>query len=55
MRLIAVLVFIFILGGCTTYVPVEGAFVIGTDKTMTDHVISMTSGKTVRASAKKRI
>ena len=54
MRLIAVLVFIFILGGCTTYVPVEGAFVIGTDKTMTDHVISMTSGKNCSSIRKEK-
>jgi hypothetical protein len=45
MRIIAVLAFLIVLGGCTTYAPVEGVFVIGTDKTMTDHVISLSSGK----------
>ena len=48
MRVIAVLAFLVFVSGCSAipgYTQVEGAFVIGTDKTMTDHVISMTSGK----------
>ena len=48
MRVIAVLAFLVIVSGCSAipgYTQVEGAFVIGTDKTMTDHVISISSGK----------
>lgn len=48
MRVFAVLALLVVLCGCSafpTYGPVEGAFVIGTDKTMTDHVISIASGK----------
>lgn len=48
MRIIAVLALFGFLQGCTL-VPgvaqVQGAFVIGTDKTIEDHVISLTSGK----------
>ncbi|MDA1089732.1 MAG: hypothetical protein O3A85_05405 [Proteobacteria bacterium] len=48
MRVYAVLAFVIVLGGCAAipgYAQVEGAMVISTDKTMSDHVISLTSGK----------
>ena len=48
MRLIALSAFLVVLGGCSAvpgFAQVEGAFVVGTDKTIEDHIISMTSGK----------
>ena len=48
MRLIALSAFLVVLGGCSLvpgYAQVEGAFVVGTDKTMGDHIISLSSGK----------
>jgi len=48
MRVVAILAFIVVLGGCSTipgYAQVEGATVIGTDKTIGDHIISISSGK----------
>lgn len=48
MRFIALLTFIFILGGCGAFPgvsQVQGAIVIGTDKTIEDHIMSLTSGK----------
>jgi len=48
MRSIAVLAVVGLLGGCGLVPGVaqlEGAFVIGTDKTIEDHVISYYSGK----------
>ena len=48
MRFIALSAFLVVLGGCGLfpgYTQVEGAFVVGTKKTMSDHIISMTSGK----------
>ncbi len=48
MRLIALSAFLVVLGGCS-FVPgltqLEGAFVVGTDKTIEDHIISWSSGK----------
>ena len=48
MRIIAVLALFGLLQACSLVPGVaqaQGAFVIGTDKTIEDHVISMTSGK----------
>lgn len=49
MRVFAVLTFLIVLSGCSSYVPgyaqVEGAIVIGTEKTLSDHIVSFTSGK----------
>ncbi len=48
MRLIALSAFVVVLGGCSLIPGVaqlEGAFVVGTDKTIEDHVISISSGK----------
>jgi len=48
MRFIALSALLAVLGGCSLipgYAQVEGAFVVGTDKTMSDHIVSMTSGK----------
>lgn len=48
MRLILAIVALGLVGGCSL-VPgvaeVQGAFVMGTQKTMEDHVISLSSGK----------
>lgn len=48
MRLLLAIAFFGLVGGCSL-VPgvaqVEGAFVVGTDKTIEDHVISFSSGK----------
>ncbi len=57
MRLIALSAFLVVLGGCSA-VPglaqVEGAFVVGTDKTIEDHVISLTSGKNCSSIRKEK-
>ncbi|NQV85153.1 MAG: hypothetical protein HQ494_15185 [Rhodospirillales bacterium] len=48
MRIIAVLATLAFLGGCSAvpgFAQVQGAFVVGTDKTMEDHVVSLVSGK----------
>ena len=48
MRLTALLVFIIFLNGCGAFPgvsQVQGAVVIGTDKTIEDHIMSLTSGK----------
>ncbi len=48
MRVIAVLGFLVVLGGCAAvpgYAQMESAVVIGTDKTISDHIVSFTSGK----------
>ena len=48
MRLLGVIAVIALLAGCTLVPPlaaVEGVSVIGTDKTFTDHVVSLSSGK----------
>ena len=48
MRNFTVLAFLAILGGCSAvpgYAQVQGIFVVGTDKTMEDHVVSLVSGK----------
>jgi len=48
MRFIAISAFLVVLGGCSLIpgiAELEGAFVVGTDKTIEDHIISMTSGK----------
>ena len=48
MRLLSVIACLFLLGACGV-VPqvavVEGASVVVTDKTFTDHIVSLTSGK----------
>ncbi len=48
MRFIALSAFLVVLGGCSLvpgYAQVQGLFVVGTEKTMEDQVISLTSGK----------
>ena len=48
MRLIAVFACLFLLGACGLLPPVAGAeavSVLGNDKTFSDHVVSITSGK----------
>ncbi|MEE2698357.1 MAG: hypothetical protein VX923_01515 [Pseudomonadota bacterium] len=48
MRFIFLLAFVFLLKGCTAFpgmTQLQGAVVIGTDKTIEDHVMSFTSGK----------
>ena len=48
MRIFALLACLAFLGGCSAipgYAQVEGLFVVGTDKTMEDHVVSLVSGK----------
>ncbi|MFQ5763639.1 MAG: hypothetical protein ACE5GT_01810 [Rhodospirillales bacterium] len=48
MRLFAALVASVLLAGCSIIpgvAEVQGAFVVGTDKTIEDHIISWTSGK----------
>jgi len=48
MRTLAVLACLAVLGGCSFvpgYAQVQGAFVVGSDKTMEDHVLSLASGK----------
>ena len=48
MRIFALLACLAFLGGCGAipgYAQVEGLFVVGTDKTMEDHVVSLVSGK----------
>lgn len=48
MRLLGVIAVIPFLVGCSLFPPlaaVEGVSVIGTDKTFTDHVVSLSSGK----------
>ena len=48
MRFIALSAFVVVLGGCSAipgYAQVQGAFVVGTEKTIEDHVISLSSGK----------
>jgi hypothetical protein len=48
MRVFAVLACLAFLAGCAAipgYAQVQGALVIGTDKTMEDHVVSLVSGK----------
>ncbi len=48
MRFIALSAFVVVLGGCSAipgFAQVQGAFVVGTEKTIEDHVISLTSGK----------
>ncbi len=48
MRLIALSAILIVLGGCSLIpgvAQVQGAFVVGTDKTIEDHVISISSGK----------
>ncbi|MBO6948535.1 MAG: hypothetical protein JJ855_11215 [Rhodospirillales bacterium] len=46
-RLSAVLVLIFALAasGCSMLVPAEGVSLMGTEKTLGDHLISLSSGK----------
>ncbi len=48
MRIVAIIALVSLLSACSL-VPglaqVEGAFVVGTDKTLEDHLISYTSGK----------
>ena len=48
MRFIAFLFFILIFGGCGAFpgiTQIQGVSVIGTDKTIEDHILSFTSGK----------
>ncbi len=48
MRFIALSAFLVVLGGCSLvpgYAQVQGLFVVGTEKTIEDHVISLSSGK----------
>jgi len=48
MRSLAVAACLAFLGGCSLvpgYAQVQGLFVVGTDKTMEDHVVSLSSGK----------
>ncbi|MBT3306186.1 MAG: hypothetical protein HN377_06840 [Alphaproteobacteria bacterium] len=48
MRNLGVLAILAILGGCSAIpgiAEVQGAIVVGTDKTMEDHVVSLVSGK----------
>ena len=48
MRVLAILAVMVFLAGCSSvpgFAQVQGAFVIGTDKTLEDHVISLASGK----------
>jgi len=48
MRIFALLACFAFLGGCSAvpgYAQVQGAFVIGTDKTIEDHIVSLSSGK----------
>ncbi len=57
MRLIALSAFLVVLGGCSFvpgYTQVEGAFLIGTDKTMGDHIVSLTSGKNCSSVRKEK-
>ena len=48
MRIFALLACLAVLGGCSAipgYAQVQSIFVVGTDKTMEDHVVSLVSGK----------
>lgn len=48
MRMIAAAVLCVLLGACEAMVPyaiIDGAMVVGTQKTMADHAISLASGK----------
>ena len=48
MRIVAVIAFMSLLSACSAvpgFAQLQGAFVVGTDKTLEDHVISYTSGK----------
>ena len=48
MRIFALLACLAFLGGCSAipgYAQVQGATVMGTDKTMEDHFVSLSSGK----------
>ncbi len=57
MRVLAILAVLGFLAGCSA-VPgvaqVQGAFVIGTDKTIEDHVISLASGKNCSSISKEK-
>ncbi len=48
MRIAAIFAFVILLSACSAIpgvAQVQGAFVVGTDKTIEDHLISYTSGK----------
>ena len=45
MRLLGVIASLFLLGACGQLAGAEGASVIVTDKTFTDHIVSLGSGK----------
>ena len=48
MRIAAIIAFVSLLSACSAIpgvAQVQGAFVVGTDKTIEDHLISYTSGK----------
>ncbi len=57
MRLIALSAFLVVLGGCSAvpgFAQLQSVFVIGTDKTIEDHVISLTSGKNCSSVRKEK-
>ena len=57
MRFIALFAFLVILGGCSAipgFAQLQGAFVVGTDKTIEDHIISLTSGKNCSSVRKEK-
>lgn len=57
MRIAAIFAFVSLLSACTL-VPgvaqIQGAFVVGGDKTIEDHVISLSSGKNCSSIRKQR-
>ena len=57
MRFIALSALLVVLGGCSIVPGVaqlEGAFVVGTDKTIEDHIISLSSGKNCSSIRKEK-
>ncbi len=45
MRLAAAMAMILLLGACASWAVVDGIAVIGTDRTLEDHIVSLSSGK----------
>ena len=45
MRIPAAIALILLLAACTSWAVVDGITVMGTDKTLEDHVVSLASGK----------
>ena len=57
MRVLAILAVLGFLAGCSAvpgFAQIQGVSVIGTDKTLEDHVISLTSGKNCSSIRKEK-